>query len=221
MQAWLDEHGVDRLDRDAVDAAVRERNAVRLAQRAATADRSALPAGSALRVTVRLLDVHPPVWRRFVVPADVTLDRLHAAVQSVMGWEDAHLHQWELGEDLFGTDLDVGELPEGSVRLVDLLGEGESLLYRYDFGDGWEHELRLDQILLPADAGEVPRCEAGRRACPPEDIGGAPGYEAFLEARADPTGASEDMLTLVEELAGFEPDAFSADHATSRLRHHR
>ena len=56
----------------------------------------------------------------------------------------------------------------------------------YDFGDGWEHELLLEAILMSEPAATYPRCLAGKRRCPPEDVGGIGGYAHYLEAMFDP-----------------------------------
>lgn len=142
------------------------------------------------QLEIELLHVEPRVWRRVEVPSVVTLGRLHAVIQAAMGWTDSHLHMFAIDGVRYGTpDLD-DELPmcdERRVRLCDVAPSAPAeLTYTYDFGDGWRHRVRVDAV-LPADASaRSARCLAGERACPPEDVGGPPGYMSFLEAVLDP-----------------------------------
>jgi hypothetical protein len=138
----------------------------------------------ALTVNVSLRDTEPSVWRRLVVPGDTTLDDLHDVLQAAMGWSDSHLHRFFLGTSpgspylVTAWDREEGDdgTPEDAVRLDQLLRSvGDATLYEYDFGDGWDHELRLEATApLPADARA--RCTDGEGACPPEDVGGVAGY---------------------------------------------
>jgi len=136
------------------------------------------------RVRLDLHGAKPPVWRRLELPGDLTLPRLHDVIQAAMGWTDSHLHRFRTGSDhrspyfVTADDLDEGEdgVPEDGVRLDQLVADkGDELWYEYDFGDGWDHVLRVEEILddPPARA----RCTGGRQACPPEDCGGIGGYE--------------------------------------------
>lgn len=214
----LTAEGVDLTDKDSVDAAVSRFNAEQLARRALAAS-GPPPSGAAYQLKIALRDVRPRVWRRVVVPADVTLDVLHEVVQVAMGWNDAHLHVWEIAGERYGaSDPDWDVLAEGDVAIADLCAEGETLDYTYDLGDNWEHAITVERLLLPAEAGEVPRCEAGARACPPEDIGGAPGYAELLGALAKPADASEWACELAEMYDGFDPERFDVELVTRRLR---
>jgi hypothetical protein len=145
----------------------------------------------ALTVYVELQGAEPAVWRRLVVPGDTTLDRLHEVLQAAMGWTDSHLHRFFTGTSPGATyfltqwDLEEGEegTPESEVRLDQLLQDvGDSVLYEYDFGDSWDHELRLEKVQALAGGHEV-RCTHGAGACPPEDVGGIPGYAQDGAAR--------------------------------------
>ena len=135
------------------------------------------------RVRLDLHGAKPPVWRRLELPGDLTLPRLHDVIQAVMGWTDSHLHRFRTGSDhrslyfVSTFDLDEGEdgVPEDDVRLDQLVAvEGDALWYEYDFGDGWDHVLRVEEIL--DDPPARVRCTGGRKACPPEDCGGIGGY---------------------------------------------
>lgn len=213
----LTAEGVDLTDKDSVDAAVSRFNAEQLARRALAA--SGPPPGAAYQLKIVLHDVRTRVWRRVVVPADVTLDVLHEVVQVAMGWNDAHLHVWEIAGERYGaSDPEWDVLEERTVAIADVCAEGETLDYTYDLGDNWEHAITVEGLLLPAEAGEVPRCEAGARACPPEDIGGAPGYAELLDALAKPGDASAWGRELAEMYDGFDPERFDAQQVTRGLR---
>jgi hypothetical protein len=88
--------------------------------------------------------------------------------------------------------------------------KGDSLSYRYDFGDGWEHTIELLEIEESADADPAPACLGGERSCPVEDVGGVGGYERLLEALSDPD--EHDRQHFEEWLEdGFDPEYFSCD----------
>jgi hypothetical protein len=172
--------------------------------------------GVAIELTVTLTDVHPPVWRRIVVPGSLTMRELHAVLQTAMGWEDAHLHLFRVRNVLFGDIEDFsGELgDEEATTVSDVARIATEFSYEYDFGDGWEHTIQVGQRLPTVGLG-TPHCLDGARACPPEDCGGAPGYERLVEVLADPAGPEHAELT--EWLGGeFDPEAFDRD-ATNEL----
>lgn len=136
------------------------------------------------RVRLDLHGAKPPVWRRLELPGDLTLPRLHDVIQASMGWTNSHLHQFRTGRDhrspSFVTHFDLEEGDEGvledDVRMDQLVAaKGDELWYAYDFGDGWDHRLVVEEVL--DEAPPAVRCIAGRMACPPEDCGGLGGYE--------------------------------------------
>src|SRR5438876_1436574 len=175
-----------------------------------------------LQFKVRLQDIEPAVWRRIQVPADYTFWDLHVAIQDAMGWKDYHLHEFRLDETSPHEPLRIGipddefpqerpRLPGWEVRIAPYFtAEGARAAYLYDFGDGWEHVLEFEGAHPHEARGRYPRCVAGARACPPEDVGGTPGYEDFLTAVADAEHEQhEDMLRWVG--GSFDPEAFSAE----------
>ncbi|REF29626.1 plasmid pRiA4b ORF-3 family protein [Calidifontibacter indicus] len=132
-----------------------------------------------LTVLVELEDANPEIWRRLELRGDQRLDQLHEVLQAAMGWNNSHLHRFNRSSerDYFLTEFDEHEgtagTPEREVRLDQVLRQpGDSLNYEYDFGDGWEHVLRVTDVRTCATDDPVARCEAGERACPPDDIGG-------------------------------------------------
>ncbi|MGH7446783.1 MAG: plasmid pRiA4b ORF-3 family protein [Longimicrobiales bacterium] len=149
---------------------------------------------------VQVEGIDPPVWRRIEVPASIPLRGLHDIIQTVFGWEGAHLHLFEIGGERYGlgdNEYDEDEHDDAAVLLGDVVqNAGSGFLYRYDFGDDWYHAIRLEQVRRDVAPKEVPRLVAGERAGPPEDCGGVPGYLELLEAITD--SEHEDHAAAVE-----------------------
>ncbi|MDX5627786.1 MULTISPECIES: plasmid pRiA4b ORF-3 family protein [unclassified Brenneria] len=168
------------------------------------------------QLKVSLIGTTPAIWRRFVVPAAITLDRLHDVLQIVMGWEDSHFHEFIFSKKRFTEhpeDASQGE-DEGFYRLNELLKrKSNKLLYTYDFGDGWEHEIILENNnYIPDEFDGFLFCLGGERVCPPEDCGGVPGYENLLGILQDPTHEDYEetleWLGIPAELLEIAPDIF-------------
>ena len=175
------------------------------------------------QIKVTLEAIEPPIRRRLLVPSDITLAGLHDIIQAAFGWWDYHLHQFIVGETYYGVpDPDFGGFleihDEHKMRLHQITErEGFKFRYEYDFGDSWLHQILVEKILPPEPDQAYPVCLTGRRACPPEDVGGIWGYEHFLEAIADPEHEEhEDYL----EWAGgeFDPEAFDLEEVNGALR---
>jgi hypothetical protein len=153
------------------------------------------PGQPVLQLRITLEEVHPPVWRRLLVPGSVRLDKLHRVFQAAMGWEDRHLHSFHVGDALFGTQFDDypdGELDEKSVTVVGAVGETRRFAYEYDFGDSWRHEVVVEASWRVPVGLKFAVCLDGQNACPPEDCGGTPGYAELLEVLADPEHEDHD-----------------------------
>jgi len=177
---------------------------------------------SILRFRIELQDVTPPIWRRIVVPADSTFWDLHVAIQDAMGWEDKHLHAFRLdsagqGHVLVGIPDPDGEtkvLPGWKAKLRRRFGRpGDRAIYEYDFGDSWRHVVLLEANASGEPGIRYPRCLDGARRCPPEDCGGAPGYEDFLAAIADPDHEAHDEM-LAWCGGSYDPEAFNPRSVT-------
>lgn len=175
------------------------------------------------RIKVTLKHSHPPIWRRIEAPGDIKLGKLHRILQATMGWYDAHLHAFRVGHTSYGTpqpDFPGDFQNERNVRLDQIIGVGDKLIYEYDFGDGWEHELKIEKVLTPEPGVHYPRCTEGRRACPPEDCGGPWGYEHLLEVLRDPE--HEEHKEMHEWIGGeFDPEAFDLGEVDAALKHIR
>lgn len=90
------------------------------------------------------------------------------------------------------------------------------MVYEYDFGDGWEHQILLEKLLPFDDAQALPICVKGKRACPPEDCGGIFGYADLLRTLADPTDPEHQEM--LEWLGGpLDPEAFDIDDTNQAL----
>jgi hypothetical protein len=145
-----------------------------------------------VRLKITLDDVEPKVTRQLVVPLGIRLDRLHAVIQVAVGWTNTHL--WEFrargcGWGLPDPDWADGPLDARKATLYDVVEDtgAKTLKYLYDFGDGWEHTVKLEKVFEagPADRAACPMLLAASGRCPPEDVGGPSGYAEFLEAIND------------------------------------
>ena len=166
-----------------------------------------------VRITLRYVD-DPPVWRQLLIPAAYPLSRVHRVVQAAMGWEDCHLHAFQIGKTTYGPDPEgeLGYADETKARLGDVARVRTRIGYEYDFGDGWEHEI-LVEARAAAEAGKIyPACIAGEGACPPEDSGGAYGFAELKELLAGPPSAERDEML---EWAGDDYDPARFDLATA------
>ncbi len=165
-----------------------------------------------LKVTPR--EVRSPVWRRFQVRSDMTLEQLHWALQLIIGWTNAHLHQFRVAGAASGRTRSsqlVNSQDERKVALAEVLRKPKDrIVYEYDFGDGWKHELELEEVAVLPPKGKFPWLLSGKRACPPEDVGGPWGYANFLEALVDPKHPDHEDLV---EWCGdsFDPEAFDVN----------
>ena len=166
------------------------------------------------RLRINLLYIKPPIWRQVLVPARITLNKLHQIIQAAMGWEDRHLHQFLIDRKVY-SEPDPDEPGDWSERgneskvlLSDLVTqEGSKFIYDYDFGDSWRHEVILEKVLTRPPDNKYPVCQQGRRHCPPEDCGGPPGYENLVAALADRNHPEHaEMLDWVGP--EFDPDLF-------------
>jgi len=185
------------------------------------AKNSKIPAKKIYRIKVILDGSEPLIWRRFLVPGDYKLSKLHKVLQIVMGWGEAHLHEFIIGGVSFGEPSpEYGEkdmLDHKKITLAGMIPEENKLFaYIYDFGDGWLHKLTVEKILAPEEGVHYPLCLAGERACPPEDCGGIGGYEYLLEAMENPK--TEDQKHLVDWAGDFDPEVFDLKKVNSRLK---
>ncbi|WP_224386383.1 plasmid pRiA4b ORF-3 family protein [Pseudonocardia sp. ICBG1293] len=167
-----------------------------------------------------LTEVVPAGRRRVQVPGEVDLAVLHEVVQSVMGWTNSHLHEFEIVGRRYGIPdpdwpgQDVAD--ETKEKLFRLVKAGDRFGYVYDFGDNWAHEITVEAVAAVEPGVCYPRCVAGQGACPPEDVGGIGGYEDFQAVLADPD--HPDRAERLEWAGGpFDPHRFDPDEADRAL----
>jgi hypothetical protein len=170
---------------------------------------------------VTLIGITPSIWRRIQVPGGFSLAQLHRALQVALGWENYHLYMFHLGSKKYGPpdvdeDDDLGLIDAKRARLRAVLpGVGAMFTYVYDYGDNWQHELLLEAIVMPDPATKYPRCIAGERRCPPEDVGGIGGYARYLEAMFDPNHAEHEEMMMWR--GPFDAEEFSAEKVNQEL----
>jgi hypothetical protein len=175
-----------------------------------------------IQFRVQLNDIQPAIWRSFQLDQEETFFDLHEVIQIVMGWENAHLFEFNVQNRRIGLMPEEEDLWDGDENVEDsemialselTLTEGDKFRYTYDFGDSWEHTLTVEKIL--PHSTECPKCVGGARACPPEDVGGIPGYEGFLEAISDPNHPEhEDYIDWIEE---YDAEEFNLEDVNEAL----
>jgi hypothetical protein len=174
------------------------------------------------QLSIKLLEIQPPIWRRFVVPGTVSLAKLHSILQKVMGWENYHIYLFNVGRQQYGEGIsewghfDQRVVNAKRVMLLDIaVRKGARFFYTYDMGDGWEHEIRVEEIR--EGPPEQVRCIEGERSCPPEDCGGPYGYQQLLEIIFDPKHPEHQER---RDWLGdsFSPELFNVEIVNRRLK---
>ena len=180
-----------------------------------------MTAAAIAHLRIKLDDVEPTVLRRVQVPVTIRLDRLHLVLQAAMGWTNSHLYEirardvgWGMPDPNFGD----GPLDARKARLIDVLEDvgTKSLTYLYDFGDGWEHSIRIERLTDMMPGMTYPCLIEATGRCPPEDVGGPRGYREFLDAIADPK--HEEHAERLEWVGGsFDPTAVDLGALTRKV----
>lgn len=181
-------------------------------------------AGTLFQLKITLLDIEPPIWRR-IETLDCTLDALHDVLQVVVGWENCHLHRFDINGQTFGDpDLFEEDFLECDMRdslktklsqIVPKDGKRCQFIYEYDFGDGWRHEIVFEGNPSVEPGVIYPTCLEGERRCPPEDVGGTGGYQEYLEALADPS--HENHKDFLQWRGKFDPTFFDLNQVQKQL----
>ena len=177
------------------------------------------------QIQIALRGSKPKIWRRILVPSDLLLSDFHKIIQTTMGWTNSHLHQFIknrtfytriMADDNFGGDMD--NVDYSKIKISDLLKkEKDIIIYEYDFGDGWEHDIILEKIENNGMNKNIPTCLIGKNNCPPEDCGGIWGYSEMLEILKHPDHAEYEEY--VEWLGGeFDPKYFDKIEINERLK---
>jgi len=172
-----------------------------------------------LKVTLR--DSHPAIWRRIQVADTILLPHLHGILQLAMGWTNSHLHSFRVGKITYAepsADDFYPVIDYRSVRLNRIApAVKDCFVYLYDFGDSWEHDVVVEEILQAEMGTRYPRCLDGQRACPPEDVGGVWGYADFVTAIRNPRNP-EHAEMLAWAGGAFDPDKFDLRGVNGMLK---
>jgi hypothetical protein len=180
----------------------------------------------AMTLKISLSGISPPIWRRIIVTNDIFLEDLHLMIQAAMGWQNYHLHEFEINgtrfappdpeDDSFGYE----SVDSAGIRLRDLfLLDGTKFHYKYDFGDNWDHIITVEKIETARSDIEYPTCIKGKRNVPPEDCGGAPGYFNLLEILTDPENPEHaEMKEWVGE--DYDPEFFSVEECNRQIKNY-
>lgn len=176
------------------------------------------------QIQITLNHSEPKIWRRILIPADLPLADFHKVIQSAMGWKNAHLHQFIKNNKYYSNKMeddnfwdDTMNVDYQDMKVADLLvKEKDKIIYEYDFGDGWEHIIILEDIQQKEEALH-PVCIDGKMNCPPEDCGGVWGYDEMLNILKDPKNPDYEGY---KEWLGedFDPEHFKLDEINKRLK---
>jgi hypothetical protein len=170
------------------------------------------------RIKIELRDIKPKIWRRVDVPLSTTLMGLHDIIQVAMGWNDSHLFEFQIGDKVYSEPYSDDELYERKIfkakgiRLKSLVDRGvKQFIYIYDLGDYWRHDITIESVYDGKEEVEYPVFVDGAKRCPPDDVGGPPGFMDFLEAVMDKT--HEEHRRMIEWYGGpFDPNDINEVH---------
>ena len=176
------------------------------------------------QLLVTLAESAPRIWRQISVPGNLTLSDLDRVIQLAMGWTNSHLHQFVVEGVRYGLPDDEWQdeqplLSDAEITIDDAIGDRvKDFLYEYDFGDGWEHQVTVQLLMLPAEErNSWPMCLGGANACPPEDVGGISGYDEFVMAIRSPGHDEHDAMW--RWWGGpFDPESFDINSANRAIR---
>lgn len=178
------------------------------------------------QIQIALKGFKPKIWRRLLIPSDLLLSDFHHIIQIAMGWTNSHLHQFIKNRTYYtgrmpGDDDywdEMNNVDYKSMKISDLLKkEKTKIVYEYDFGDSWEHDIILEKILPIDNTINYPVCLKGKMNCPPEDCGGIWGYADMLEILQQPD--HEEYESYIEWLGDeFDPEYFDLEETNELLR---
>jgi len=185
------------------------------------------------QIKITLKGMRPPIWRRLLISADCTMDALHCAIQTSMGWCDEHLYAFRTKnrrieipdpDGMWDSGWSNSPRPEDAAEIClrDVARPGDKFTYEYDFGDGWMHDILIEKAIESDDITvQKAVCLKGKRACPPEDCGGIWGYQNLLESLSTPEQKRDESERESVEWVGGEWDAeaFDQDAINRALAH--
>lgn len=171
-----------------------------------------------------LLDSPLPIWRRILIRSDAPLNLLQEVTQIAMGWWDLEDYEFQIGGRRFRNfDEKRARGIEGDlIDICELVSvPGQKIRYIYDLKARWEHDIELEAVQKIEYEGKkgLPsaHCYGGKRACPPEGLGGVTEYRRFINIIEDPSHANRDETLKLARADQFDPDAFDAGLVNLRL----
>lgn len=178
-----------------------------------------------IQMKVALNGIQPEIWRRFIVDSSISLYRLHRILQEIMGWTNSHLFSFDVrGIEYSAADEEFGDEMSDDfedARITTLesfhLKTNSKIKYIYDFGDYWEHTIKVEKVVEANSLSQIPHCIEGARNCPPEDCGSVPGYYDLVAAMKNLD--SDEAKELIEWLGGtYDSEFFDINEINSILK---
>ena len=172
-----------------------------------------------LKLRISILDVKPEIFREILVKDNITFEALHKIIQLSFGWTNSHLYSFTVKETQFSVpnkDFPNEDLNVKNTITEILFRKGQKALYIYDFGDNWEHEIKVIEVMHEDKEIKYPICIGGKRNAPPEDCGGFPGYEEVIKAFKNPQ--KKESKDLLEWLGDYNPEEFDIDEVNELIR---
>ena len=178
------------------------------------------PLADGFQLKITLHESQPPIWRRVIVPVNLTLEGLHIVIQTAMGWSDDHLLQFEIGETRYTgshpfDDFDDTGEDDSQYRLDEAIGNKKKFRYEYDFGDSWQHTIVVEKRIPNTGQPIKIVCTGGEMCCPLEDSGGLWGYYEKIAILNDKTHPEHEEIA--EWLGSFDPELFDINAANKSL----
>ncbi|MBM7573484.1 plasmid pRiA4b ORF-3 family protein [Aquibacillus albus] len=178
----------------------------------------------AYQLKIELMDSDPLIWRRVIMPAGATFNRLHDVIQTITNFQSGyphdayHLFMFDIREEKIRVTNDLEAYDENkflkseyknvplneendplgiiernlkttvrqpqTIKIDKFIEKYGKLDYIYDFGDDWRFHITLEEVVEDYYYG-YPTLIDGEETAPPEDVGGIPGYESFLQVYHD------------------------------------
>jgi hypothetical protein len=182
---------------------------------------------TAVQIKIVLKNSKPPIWRRVLVDSAITFEELHYTIQLSMGWGIYHLYEFKVDGYKIGViDEEMDDYGFGASEMIDseeitleeIISKGiNKFTYEYDFGDSWDHSIEIEKTMPQDPEKFYPVCLKGSMNCPPEDVGGIPGFYYLLEVLKDPTHPEHEEL---QEWVGgeYDPEDFDLEETNFFLR---
>jgi len=172
---------------------------------------------------VHLIGVSPMVWRRILVKETTSIAQLHGILQIVMGWENRHLHCFEIYGKKYGISYigGMGFLDDPKkVCLSDFqLRIRDKFFYSYDFNVNWKHQIRLEKVVELVDNKNYPVCVNGKNACPPENTLGINHFSKIRDLYKMPFYDLLKIIKFQDDLGyAWRPDIFKIKIINSLLQ---